>query len=164
MKYTVDCEFNGYRGPLISMALIAEDGRSTYLGIKNEVPIATDPWVWENVMPLIDKARIPIKWGSHYDAAKELEKFFAGDENPVVIADWPDDIRHFCETILVGPGEMIDLPGVTFEVVRIDSYPCSAPEAIQHNAWWDAWALMRKLDELDDARRMRLAASLLRKL
>ena len=47
--------------------------------------------------------------------------------------------------MLTGPGTMIDIPCVTFEVHRVDAYPTDLPGAIRHNAWWDAKALQRKL-------------------
>lgn len=31
MKYYLDCEFDGYRGSLLSLALVREDGESLYL-------------------------------------------------------------------------------------------------------------------------------------
>ena len=74
-----------------------------------------------------------------------VEEFLAGDEGPVIVVDWPDDIRYFCETIIVGPGKMIDIPGLTFEVFRVDAYPTDLPGAVQHNALWDARALRHKL-------------------
>lgn len=69
----------------------------------------------------------------------------AGDPGPVVISDWPDDIRYFCELLITGPGQMIALPGVRFEVRRVDAYPTTLEGAVQHNALWDACALQAAL-------------------
>lgn len=43
MRIYVDCEFNGFGGELMSMALVAEDGREWY----NVLPLPRDiePWV-----------------------------------------------------------------------------------------------------------------------
>ena len=46
-----------------------------------------------------------------------------------------------CELLITGPGKMIALPGIRFEVVRIDAYPTTLRDAVQHNALWDACAL-----------------------
>ncbi len=48
----IDCEFNSFKGALISMALVAMDGRELYC----QVPIprhSIHPWVAENVVPVI---------------------------------------------------------------------------------------------------------------
>lgn len=148
MNYVLDCEFNGYKGALITLALVAEDGRSIYIGVTNLSPAETDSWVWNNVMPVIGAALIPIKWGSREENAIAIQNFLAGDTHPHVITDWPDDIKYFCEAIITGPGTMIDVPRISFEVVRVDAYPSSIKEAVQHNAWWDALALESKLAEL----------------
>ena len=51
----LDCEFNGYKGDLISLALVIDDNNYFYevLGCPNPVP-----WVAENVMPILNKEPI----------------------------------------------------------------------------------------------------------
>lgn len=41
MRFFIDCEFNEFRGELISMALVAEDGREFY-----EVLPCPNPGAW----------------------------------------------------------------------------------------------------------------------
>jgi len=63
---------------------------------------------------------------------------------PYIIADWPDDIRYFCQTVITGPGEMpAALARLQFDMVRVDPYEAGSapPGAVRHNAWWDAVAL-----------------------
>lgn len=79
------------------------------------------------------------------EASLRLDVYFAPDMAPHVIADWPVDIQHLCDLLITGPGTMIDIPGITFEVKRVDAYPTTLAGAVQHNAWWDAMALRHKL-------------------
>ena len=43
------------------------------------------------------------------------------------------------------PGEMVDIPRLRFDLVRVDAYPSKLAGAIQHNALWDARALRHVL-------------------
>ena len=136
MRYFLDTEFNG--SDLISLALVSEAGREMYLATKCENP---GGWVKENVLPIID-----------CDGAKpymcDLELFgrliafyLQNDNDPVIVADWPDDIRFMCQTLITGPGEMVDIPRLRFDLARVDAYPSRLAGTVQHNALWDARAL-----------------------
>lgn len=143
MKYFLDTEFDGFGGPLISLALVREDGAYFYCVVRNE---ASDPWVRENVLPILEP--FPDKRYGLMDratAARMLADFLRDDGNPTVITDWPDDIRYFCELIITGPGQMVAIPHLRFEMRRVDAYPTTLQGAIQHNAWWDAMALRHML-------------------
>jgi hypothetical protein len=142
MKYFLDTEFNGFGGDLISLALVGEDYRELYISTPCEKPVE---WVAENVMPIIRCHGAepfvidPTMFG------RCIASFLDGDPNPVIVADWPDDIRYFCQALIVGPGQMVNIPGpIGFEIHRVDSYPTTFG-AIQHNALWDARALRRVL-------------------
>lgn len=141
-RYFLDTEFNGMGGGLISLALVSEDGREVYLATKCLTPI---PWVKANVMPIIklDAARPLSVRVDHF--CHGIHAFLTGDSDPVVVADWPDDIKYFCQCLIVGPGQMIDIPSVKFELVRVDAYPTTLEGAVQHNALWDARALRHKI-------------------
>jgi hypothetical protein len=54
VKLWIDTEFNEYRGALISLALVAEDGREWY-GVR----YCDDPgwWVGEHVMPHLNQGQ-----------------------------------------------------------------------------------------------------------
>lgn len=141
MKYYLDTEFDGFGGPLISIALVCEDGRSLY-GIVRRT--ADDAWVDANVIPHLYSAPFqvieyaPTTMTSLHNC---LEAFFKGDGDIRVMADWPDDIKYLSECLITGPGTMIHIPSIEFSVRRVDAYPTRVPGAIQHNAWWDATAL-----------------------
>lgn len=146
MKYYLDCEFDGLGGPLLSMALVSHTGRSMYV-IMDYAPIR-DPWVNENVHPVMLEFPIGdpypcILGASPAQLSQALEEFLKGDTDPQIIADWPDDIKYFCAALITGPGTMIDVWKIRCKVVRVDAYPSDLPNAVQHNAWWDAMALRR---------------------
>jgi hypothetical protein len=144
VKYFLDCEFNGYRGELISLALVADDGRELYIATPR-VSGRADIWVYNNVFPVLfsDGARPETVRLDSFGL--RVAEFMQGDPLPTVIADWPDDIRYFCECLITGPGQMVDIPGMTFELFRVDAYPTDLEGAVQHNALWDARALRHAL-------------------
>jgi len=51
-RFYIDCEFDGHNGPLLSMALVREDGYGLHISTTND---ASDPWVIQNVLPLMSK-------------------------------------------------------------------------------------------------------------
>lgn len=154
MRYFLDCEFNSKDGELLTFALVREDKTSLYIGVLEHVGVNLDPWVAENVVPHFDKAKIRLRWRWLANIREDLEAFFAGDKRPHIVADWPDDIAYFSKLVLGEvPGTMINVPGFTFEVVRVDAYPTNLEGAVQHNAHWDALALMFKLQEVAHAER-----------
>lgn len=144
MRYYLDTEFNGFGGELISLALVREDAVEMYLA--TETVYVWHEWVEKNVIPFIDLA-----WAHPYYApvgmfGEAIANFLHGDEAPTIIADWPDDIRYFCQCLITGPGQMVAIPQIDFWLQRVDSYPTTLPGAVQHNALWDARALRHRLE------------------
>lgn len=122
----IDCEFNGFNGQLISMALVSAKGDEWYEVLDCPDPV---PWVAENVMPLLDKGPLLSRKRFTYSLGAFLQQFTAVH----IVADWPDDLRYFCEALITAPGEMVDTPRVTMELCRVD-----APSEVPHNALHDA--------------------------
>lgn len=145
MRYFLDCEFNGMVGELLSLALVGEGNFELYLAREAPYTGPIQPWVEENVLPIISTAGAVPQYRTHF--ARDIGVFLAHDTDPVIVADWPDDIAYFCRAVLLGPGKMIDVRSLRFEVHRVDAYPTSLPNAVQHNALWDARALRRKIME-----------------
>lgn len=143
MKYFIDCEFNSFGGELLSLALIREDGKSLYLLYPEPEYINT--WVLENVIPFMEE--LPERIERHYladwqEGAMRIAEFLQEDSGiPHIIADWPDDIKYFCQAVITGPGQMASIPRLAMEVVRVNAWPNNLEGAVQHNAWWDAFAL-----------------------
>ena len=136
----IDTEFNGskldgYGGELISMALIEGDNKF-YEVIELKDDIIIDPWVKENVMPVLNKNPI-----SYIDFQGRLENFLCKLFYPygfILVSDWPDDIRYFCDSLIINPGIAIDI--YSFEMKVIFSLS-SEFSKIPHNALEDAKAI-----------------------
>lgn len=131
MNIYIDCEYNEFRGELISLALVTEDGREFYEVLECRNPGA---WVKEHVMPILGKE--PILLAVLQNRLSYWLRQFAAIH---IVADWPEDIAHFCQTLITGPGQRLDTPPLTMEVRRdMDE----AESAIPHNALEDARAMM----------------------
>ena len=89
-----------------------------------------DPWVRENVVPHL--VLPPISRSDFQVALAD----YLWDVGPcVIVADWPDDIRYFCESLITGPGMMINLyHSIQFELDLTIQYESVVP----HNALHDA--------------------------
>lgn len=130
MRLWIDCEWNDYKGDLISMALVDENGREWYEVLHCPSP---SQWVADNVIPHLSKA--PILRG---DMALSLASFLKKYKRVHIVADWPEDIAQFCNLMIVGPGLRIDTPPLIFEVRRdLDSDSSEIP----HQALSDARAM-----------------------
>jgi hypothetical protein len=137
MRIWIDTEFNEFKGDLISMALVAEDGQEWY-----EVTYCENPgqWVAQNVMPILNKDPIP-----KIEMQTGLSLFLSRYPSVHIIADWPEDIAHFCNLLITGPGYRLDTPPLTMEIRR----DLDAVSLLPHNALADARAIMRKHLDLD---------------
>lgn len=135
MKLFIDCEFNGYKGELISMALVPEMGEPFY-HVLNTDGMKIDPWVRENVMTKLEfrhRGEYPI---SRESFAGALQQYLSKWSEVTIVADWPDDIKYFCDSLITGPGEAINTPHLNFEIHRID-----INSEVPHNALSDAYAI-----------------------
>lgn len=140
MRMWIDCEFNSFQGALISMALVAADGREWYESLGCDAP---HPWVAENVMPVIGKPPILRE-----RMQTSLQQWLSQFDTLHIVADWPEDIAHFCSFLITGPGMRLNTPPLTMEVRR-DLDACSK---VPHNALEDA----RGIAALDTARGARV--------
>jgi hypothetical protein len=125
----IDTEFNEFRGSLISMALVAESGEEFYEVLHCENP---GPWVAVNVMPILNKEPVSVQEFQH-----KLHAFLMQFDSVHVVADWPEDIAHFCNALITGPGMRMDTPTLTMAVDR----SLEAVSALPHNALEDARAI-----------------------
>lgn len=134
MRIWIDTEFNEYHGALISMALVAEDGREWY-GVR----FCDDPgwWVREHVMPQL--LQQPER---DADLRTGLAEFLGQFDAVHIVSDWPGDIAHFCNFLEYAPGDRIGPDTMTFEVRR-DLPDTATTSAIPHNALEDARALAK---------------------
>jgi len=135
----IDTEFNGseqdgFSGKLLSMALV--DKFNEFYEVLCLPEYIADPWVEENVIPVFNKE--PIVWTLF---TLKIQEFLSKKCYPngfIIIADWPDDIKHFCDALITSPGHMIDVASFECRVIReINSNGSRVP----HNALEDARAI-----------------------
>ena len=75
------------------------------------------------------------------DAAHALERYLGHDEQPLIVADWPEDVAQFCNLLITGPGDMVELRNLTFQVTPMSNFSTAANSKVPHNALHDARAL-----------------------
>ncbi len=130
MIFYLDTEFNGFGGDLISMALVDDDGREFYINLGCEKPV---DWVRDNVIPVLNEPVTDKK-----QSQEKLFLFLKDYERIEIIADWPEDIAHFCRFLITGPGKRIQIPCFTFKLI-----PCDSESELPHNALSDARAIRK---------------------
>jgi hypothetical protein len=135
MRFFIDTEFNGFGGKLMSMALVPENLNEPEFYCEIEMKDQLDPWVAKNVAPHMFQS--PVSYGGFQVALSRYLLNIEYDEI-VIVADWPDDIRYFCEAMITGPGERIVMPtNIKFELDLSIKYESVVP----HNALHDARAI-----------------------
>ena len=114
----------------MSMALVPEDDRIGSWYCELEMKDQLHPWVKENVVPhmiLVPSTRLQFQ--------SSLSAYLLKFQEITIVADWPDDIRYFCESLITGPGERISIPSrIKFELDLSIEYESKVP----HNALHDA--------------------------
>lgn len=141
MRIWIDTEFNGFNGELISMALVDEHEREFYIVLFR--PLSVDPWVAEHVMPFLGKSPVGV-----YVAQEQLQSFLSQYETIHLVADWPEDISHFCRFLITKPGERLNTPPLTMEIRR----DLDAVSDVPHNALSDAIAMRKRHLEIEGGR------------
>jgi hypothetical protein len=142
MRYFLDTEFNGFGGELISVGLAPEHGDQEFYALL-ELPAELHPWVERHVVPYLNSVPPSVQHGTmtRLEAALALVDYFAGDSEPVIVADWPDDIAYFCSLLITGPGDMVPIGSLRFEFVSSPGFSTAAISRVPHNALHDARAL-----------------------
>ena len=96
MRYFLDTEFNGFGGGLISVALVPEHGDQEFY-VALPLPDDVEPWVAQHVVPYLRHVPLGIYLElNRADAADHVAAYLEGDDDPLIIADWPEDLAHFC--------------------------------------------------------------------
>jgi hypothetical protein len=141
LRYFLDTEFNGFGGALISLALIPEHGDQEFY-CSLPLPDEIHPWVAQNVIPYLRFVPQGVDHVlSREQAAQHIEAYLANDPDPVIVADWPDDLAYFCHLMVIGPGMMITLNGLRLEWINAAGFSSAANSKTPHNALHDARAL-----------------------
>jgi hypothetical protein len=95
------------------------------------------------VVPYLDHVPEQLRWPrlARAKAADALERYLHHDEEPLIVADWPEDVAQFCNLMVTGPGDMVDLRHVTFRLLPLSNFSTAANSRVPHNALHDARAL-----------------------
>lgn len=133
VKLFLDTEFNGFGGRLMSMALVPNTDQHPEFYKELLVTDQLDPWVRENVAPHL--ISVPC---THHEFQQALANYLWEIGDCTIVADWPDDIRYFCESLITGPGMCINLlHNINFEL----DFGIEYESAVPHNALHDARAI-----------------------
>lgn len=135
MQFFIDTEFNGWGGQLISLALVPID--ITHDDFYEEFLISEDiePWVKDNVMPYLTKQP-----RTRHEVQNLLATYLSKFKSVEIIADWPDDIKYFCDLMVTGPGEVMCFGHNKFSTQVLFNLSITESETL-HNALSDARAL-----------------------
>jgi len=141
LRYFLDTEYNGWGGALLSLALVPDDGEELYLTLDWSGPL--EPWVEQNVLPYLDMVADGLVSPrlSRSDAARLVAHYLAGDPDPLIVADWPEDIALLNALLITGPGIMAEVPALTFQFMPLSGFSTAANSKVPHNALHDARAL-----------------------
>ncbi len=142
MRYFLDTEFNGFGGELISLALVPEHGDEEFY-VLLPLPETLHPWVERHVVPYLNSVPAGLQHDrmSRLEAATAVTAYLRNDDDPVIVADWPDDIAYFCQLLITGPGDMVPTGSLRFEFVSSPGFSTAAISRVPHNALHDARAL-----------------------
>jgi len=148
VRYFLDTEFNGFGGALLSAALVPEDGEEFYVTLACADPI--EPWVERHVMPFLDMVPdgLATPRMSRGDAGAALAHYLQADSRPLLVADWPEDIAQLSMLLLTGPGTMVPVPPISFELLPLPGFSTAMNSVVPHNALHDARALRDHVLEL----------------
>jgi hypothetical protein len=112
------------------MALVAEDGNEFYEVLECPNPVE---WIQINVMPFLGKEPVDVAIFQ-----TKLQRFLHQYKSIELIADWPEDIKHFCNALITGPGNCLNHPPITMSIRQDLS---SSESKLPHNALYDARAI-----------------------
>jgi len=135
MRYFLDAEYNGFGGPLISLALVPDEQEAPSF---YEALPCTDPeaWVAKHVLPVLQ-----IRPISRPEMIAKLATYLRGDAEPIMIANWPEDIAHLALLMVAGPGWRMPSPRLRFELLDLPLFDSETLSDVPHNARHDAIAL-----------------------
>ena len=139
-KLFLDTEFNGFGGKLMSMALVPEDPSLPEFYCELEIKDQLHPWVRENVAP-----HMILVPSTHDEFQRKLGDYLWKMGDVTIVADWPDDIKYFCESLITAPGETFwPIHNIKFELDWGIQYISDVP----HNALHDARGIRDYFEQL----------------
>lgn len=135
MRYFLDTEFNGFGGELIALAAVPESNEFPpfYEAIECLSPV---PWAIANILPVLQTNPKP-----RTEVARLFCDYLASDGEPLLLADWPEDIAHAASMLTNSRGGRLFKEAVRFELLPASDFASKTRSAIPHNAYYDALAL-----------------------
>ena len=135
LRYYLDAEFNGFGGQLISLALVPHDADAPpfYEALPCHQPVQ---WVVQHVLPVLRRSAIPRD-----EMIRRLAAYLRDDPEPVVVADWPEDVAHLALLMVTGPGWRMPSPCFRIELLDLPLFDAEQLSEVPHNARYDAMAL-----------------------
>jgi hypothetical protein len=70
-----------------------------------------------------------------------LAAYLDGDREPIVIADWPEDIAHLLLLMVTGTGARMPTPTIVFKLLDLPMFDSTDLSRTPHNALSDASAM-----------------------
>jgi len=149
VRYFYDLEFGDTASvvTLVSVGVVAEDGREYYAVSSDFDPLVVHPWVADNVLPQLPPSST---WRSRSTIARELEAFFGAD--PVWWA-WYGAYDHvaLCQLWGAMPELPRQLPRFTLDVRQLWEHLGRPPLPVQETGLHDALADARHVKVKYDA-------------
>lgn len=146
----LDCEFNGYQGELISLAMYDPSGRAPSLFCELDLNTLTKPieeFVKLHVIPNMDNT-MACYCVNRDDLNKAVCDYLLLVPGYTIIADWAEDFIHLL-ACTAGPNGLKRLPYLKLQLVTTpDVYVSHKP----HNALADAMALSKNYKYMKEAR------------
>jgi len=164
VRYFYDTEFidDGRTIDLISIGVVAEDGREYYAVSTEFDPERAGSWVRANVLPKLPPPASPL-WRSRKQIRLDLEEFFGvfGATEPIELWAWVGAYDHVALCQLWGPMVALpqSLPRYTRELRQLwedrgsPRMPSRSPDA--HDALVDARDQLRRYRVITAAERAR---------
>jgi hypothetical protein len=98
---------------------------------------ALDSWVTKNVVPHLNSGTPSGIWPLRPNVErfqKVLQEYLQKEEGEIrIVTDWPDDVKYLSELLITGPGTMMNIPGIVFEVKRVMPTPMLIRLKAQYN-------------------------------
>lgn len=141
MNIYLDCEFNGFKGELLSMAIVAADNYFWHGALLPSSPDIVEPWVKDNVLPVyLNRA---MKFNNRETFNTSLRKFLQRFHKPNLCTDWYADLEYFFSCFNGKTYKDSFAYACTTEIKLIDQLKSEIP----HNALFDAIALKQQWSE-----------------
>jgi len=148
VKYFYDTEFleDGHTIDLISIGIVAEDGRE-YYAVSLDTDwhrVAEHEWLAVNVLPSLPRMFEGPEWKTRDQISFEVRQFITGDRRDNELWAYYSAYDHVALCQLFG--RMIDLPpsvpmfshDIKAEADRLQAYPLPVQDTGHHNALEDA--------------------------